>query len=185
MPVYKYTDKEIKTLMDSAVILVDTREQENGHILDHFTKRKIQHTSRKLDYGDYSLMLPACPELGVPRDTFFTDMICVERKNSLDELAGNLTSGRTQFESEMLRAKGAGAKLHLMIEGGHWADLVMGRYRSELSSNSFVATLGTYMARYGLSINFVLPGQAGTFIALVLQYHCREYLRGGLEGVAI
>ena len=42
-----------------------------------------------------------------------------------------------------------------MIENATYSDLVMGRYRSEYNAKSFVATLATYSARYGLDVNFV------------------------------
>ena len=37
-------------------------------------------------------MIRACPELGFAYDTYFTDEIVIEKKNSLSELAGNLAS---------------------------------------------------------------------------------------------
>ena len=38
---YKYTDSEIKSLIKSMVILIDTREQEAGHITSQFKKKDI------------------------------------------------------------------------------------------------------------------------------------------------
>ena len=46
LELYKYTDKEIDQLVRSIVILTDTREQKNQHILDWFDKKKIPHKTK-------------------------------------------------------------------------------------------------------------------------------------------
>ena len=174
---YHFTDTEVKKLLDSMVILVDTRENANSHITDYLSKKKIPYEVRKLDSADYSCKIPKNDELGINRDIYFTDSILVERKASLDELAGNLTKDRTRFESELLRAKGA--NIALMVENATYADLVMGRYRSEYNAKSFVATLATFSARYGLDVNFVEKELAGNWIYHRLYYAVREELLHG------
>lgn len=174
---YHFTDSEIKKLMDGLVMLVDTREQENAHILSYFDQMKISYESKKLNFGDYSIKLPQNEALGLTRDIYFDDSVVVERKGSLSELAGNLTIERTRFESELLRAKGA--NIALMIENATYADLVMGRYRSEYNAKSFVATLATYSARYGLDVNFIPKEFAGNWIYHRLYYAVREELLHG------
>ena len=99
---YSFTDKEIKELLSGLVILVDTREQRNSHILKYFDSHKIPHKKRKLDYGDYSAYLPRNEELGIQRDIFLT--AAIERKNSVDELAATIKE-RTRFENELIRAQ--------------------------------------------------------------------------------
>ena len=69
------------------VILHTTNEQKNQHILDYFDKKGIKHKAKALKTGDYSFMIEACPELGFVKDTYFTDELCIERKNSIDELS--------------------------------------------------------------------------------------------------
>lgn len=174
---YHFTDGEIKILLGSMVVLVDTREQENTHITDYLSKKKIPYEVRKLNYGDYSIKIPKNEEIGVNRDFFFDDTVIVERKASLSELAGNLTKDRTRFESELIRAKGA--NIALMVENATYSDLVMGRYRSEYNAKSFVATLATYSARYGLDVNFVEKELAGNWIYHRLYYAVREELLHG------
>lgn len=174
---YHFTDTEIKRLLGSMVVLIDTREQENTHITDYLSKKKIPYEVRKLNYGDYSIKISRNEEIGVNRDFFFDDSVVVERKGSLSELAGNLTKDRTRFESELIRAKGA--NIALMIENATYSDLVMGRYRSEYNAKSFVATLATYSARYGLDVNFVEKELAGNWIYHRLYYAVREELLHG------
>lgn len=179
---YHYTDKEKKEILNNMVILVDTREQENKHILEFFNKKKIQYKSKKLDFGDYSFMLPAMPELGITKPLMFDNEIVVERKGSLTELSGNLTEGRERFEKELIRKQDA--KFYLMIEDGSWEDIQSGCYNTKYNPNSFLATLNAYIARYGININFVTKYYAGTYIFALFNYHLREVIlnyKGDLE----
>ncbi len=43
-------------------------------------------------------MIRACPELGFAYDTYFTDEIVIEKKNSLSELASNFASASDDGE---------------------------------------------------------------------------------------
>ena len=81
---YKYTDSEINTLIKSQVILVDTREKANEHILKVFDKNNIPYKIKALERCDYSFYLPANEELNIPRDLYFDKEVALERKASLD-----------------------------------------------------------------------------------------------------
>jgi ERCC4-type nuclease len=174
---FHFTDKELKQLLASMVVLIDTREQENAHIIDYLSKKKVNFEVRKLDFGDYSCLIPKNEELCVQRPLFFTESCVIERKGSLDELAGNLTVGRTRFESELLRARDA--NMALMVENATYGDLVRGNYHSKYEPKSFVATLATFSARYGLDVNFVEKELAGNWIYHRLYYAVREELLHG------
>ena len=172
---YKYTDKEIKELLKSMVILVDTREQQWIHIKEWLDSKKIAHKVMKLDFCDYSFMIPANPELGIVRDLYFTDKIALERKNSLDEVSGNLTQGRTQFENEFIRSNGA--KVHLLIENASYEDIGAHRYKTEYNPMSFLASLHSFESRYSLSLNFIKDNKcSGQFIYFTFYYWLRNYL---------
>ena len=80
---FKYTDKEREELINSMIILIDTREQKASHITDSFDKNKIAYKKKALDYGDYSFMIPANEKLSIPRDLAFSSEVVVERKASL------------------------------------------------------------------------------------------------------
>ena len=49
---YKFSVEEIKKLTKSMIILVDSREQKNGHILDYLIKQSVPYQVTKLDDGD-------------------------------------------------------------------------------------------------------------------------------------
>lgn len=170
---YKYTDTELKILLKSLIILVDTREQTNDHIIKHFEVKKIPYISKKLDYGDYSVILPAHPELGIMRDIYFDCVI--ERKNSLEELSSNLSSERDRFESELLRAKGS--RFILMVEESQgYEKIITHKYNTQYNEKSFLATLFAFGHRYGMDINFITKQYAGFFIHQQLLYYVREFL---------
>lgn len=176
---FHYTDTELKALLSSLTVVVDTREQENTHITDYFTKHKIPFVSKKLDFGDYSAMIPENHNSGILRDTYFTDSIVVERKNGLTELANNLSNDRARFEQELIRA--TGCKLFLMVEDGNgYSNILNHKYNSEYNEKSFLATLATYTARHNLNVNFVPQSCAGHFVAHTLVYHVREFLKGNM-----
>jgi ERCC4-type nuclease len=172
---YHYTDGELKTLLQSLTVLVDTREQENSHILAYFDKQSIPRKSRKLDYGDYSFYLPASPDMGILRDLHFTDGVAIERKASLEELSGNLTHDRARFEAELIRANKA--KLFLMVEDANYADIVEHKYKTQFAPKAFIAAIKTFESRYNLNVNFIPSQLAGNFIYYTLLYHLREYLK--------
>ncbi len=177
---YHYTDKEKKEILNNMVVLVDTREQENKHILEFFNKKKVKYKNKKLDYGDYSFMLPEMPELGILKPLFFDNEIVIERKGSLTELSGNLTEGRERFEKELIRKKDS--KFYLMIEDGSWEDIQSGCYNTKYNPVSFLATLNAYIARYGIDINFVTKYYAGIFIFGLFNYHLREVILDFYDG---
>jgi ERCC4-type nuclease len=174
---YNYSDSEIKKLLKTIVVLVDTREKENQQITDYFSKKKIVWKSKALDCGDYTCMIPADNELGIPRDIVFSDDIVVERKASLEELSGNLSKERKRFENELIRAKGT--QIILMVENGTYSDLVNGNYSTGLSAKAFLAALATFSVRYNFSYNFVTKETAGNFIYWHLYYAVRERLIRG------
>ncbi|WP_368488460.1 ERCC4 domain-containing protein [Clostridium sp. BJN0013] len=94
---YKFTDKEVNELLNKIIILIDSREQANSHILEWFDKHKKSFKVQKLDYGDYSCFLPAGSFKGQQRDILFTDELVIERKFCIDELAMNLKDNKTNL----------------------------------------------------------------------------------------
>ncbi len=169
---YRYTDKEQKELLSSLTIIIDTRENEINHITDYFTRKKIPHISQKLDVGDYSCLLPANPALGIMRDVYFP--VAIERKNSLDELSGNISTERARFESELLR--GRDISLTLLIEGGSYEDIIQHNYRTQLNEKAFLASLLTFQHRHGVNVQFISSKYAGLYIYQYLYYYVRDSL---------
>ena len=165
-----YTDREINDLLKTMVIVVDSREQVNGHVTGYLEKGKVSYTTRKLDTGDYSAMIG---DMTLERD------ITVERKANLDEIAGNFTADRQRFEDEFTRAKAEGLKVFLLIENATWSDILLHNYRSKLAPKSLVASLLSWQVRFNITIIFCKPGETGQIIHGILYYAAREALKKG------
>lgn len=170
-------DAQIKMILKSITVIVDSREQENTHITDYFDRNKIAYVSRKLDYGDYSLICPAIHNSGFNEPVSFEKSIAVERKNSLEELSGNLGQGRERFEREMERAQEDMANLILMVEEGSWEKICTHQYGTDLSEKSFAASLFSFQHRYNLNVQFIPSKLAGWFIYSQMVYFLREELK--------
>ena len=94
-------------MLDSMVILVDTREQDTPRLRLRLRRMGCPWERQKLDFGDYSA------KFRLPTGDFWTlaCRVAVERKMSLDELCQCYTKGRDRFQREFERAKNTGAKL--------------------------------------------------------------------------
>ena len=129
---YKYTDKEIKKITDSIVILVDTNEQENSHITSFFDKKKIPYRNMKISYGDYSCMIPKGTIDQFTSDIYFDRDFAIERKNGIDELAGNLKQDAARLKKELAHLNMYEIKYLIYIEDLNFeTNLRTGNYRSE------------------------------------------------------
>jgi len=175
MKKYKFSVEDIKKLTKSMVILVDSREQRNGHILDYFTRQGIPYQVEKLDYGDYSFYIPA---KAAGKDIYFHRDIVIERKASLEELSGNLARNRERFEMEFLRAGNDGCKTYLMVEApGGYSDIIGHKYHTELKPAAFAASLKTWESRFGTNVQFINSQYSGYYIAATFQYFAKESLK--------
>lgn len=178
LDLYKYSDKQLNEITNSMIILVDTREHEgkNDHILQTFDKNKIKYKKRKLDYGDYSFMIPANEELDIPRDLVFSSKIVVERKASLEEISGNLTKERDRLEKELALAPETKV---MIIESASYKDLVNGNYQTKYSSKAFWASLHSFWHKYDIPIVF-MPDKnyTGVFIYGYFTYYLKNYMKG-------
>ena len=174
MKQYKFPIGEIKRMTKSMIILVDSREKKNSHILGYFDKQGISYQVGTLEYGDYSFMIPAAAD----EDIFFHRDIVIERKASLEELSGNLAQERERFEKEFLKAGNDGAKIYLMIESpGGYSDIIGHKYRTEFTPAAYMASLKTFEHRFDANIQFISPEYAGYYIISTFQYYAREILK--------
>lgn len=85
------------------MIQIDTREQNNTHILKTFDKMGIEYFDEPFDFGDYG-------------NVFSKDKVRVERKKNLIEFAGNIGKNHARFKAELEKAKEQGYKVYILIE---------------------------------------------------------------------
>lgn len=174
---YKYTVEELKKLQKDMAILVDSREQKNGHILEYFTKHHIAYQVTTLQFGDYSFYIPAsAAKDGIP--IYFHREIVIERKATLEELSGNLAQHRERFEKELLKAAADGCKVYLLIENpGGYSEIMEHNYKTDLTPAAYIASLKTFEARHGVNVQFIDKVHAGYHIVSTFQYFLRERLK--------
>lgn len=140
------------------MIICDTREKKWEHVKSYFDKQGIAYEVRKLDYGDY--MSDADPT------------ISIDRKQSLEELAGNLCTPSHRFWREVRGAYRAGIKLVVLIQdkSRHGLKDVL-TWRSDFSRISgqmlFERMFGIANA-YGVEFYFCDKKETGHVIALML-----------------
>ncbi|MEG0133098.1 MAG: ERCC4 domain-containing protein [Clostridium sp.] len=182
------TDAELKKVLKHLVILTDSAEQENSHIIEYFEKKKIAFNQFSLSEGDYSGMITCNEEtakiLGITKDLYFTNDILIERKAHIDELCGNLkntgTKERQRFEFELTRIALSGADKFLLIEDKDGEENIRTRnYRSEYEPAALYNSLKAFEARYKCPIVFNSKEISPMWIFSTIKMHVREKLKQG------
>ena len=168
-----YTANEYKRLLTHLVIVATTNEQKNDHILGYFDEKGIQYEERSLKTGDYNFKIEACPSLGYPIDTYFTDELFIERKNSLTELAGSINS--EAFHYELKRAQNVKHKFLLVEQPNGWNGIKAHDYLTKYNEKSFWATLWTFCVKYGLTPVFIEKQYMGLAIYSICEAVLKQY----------
>ena len=182
---YRYSDTQKKKLFSSIIILCDTRQQQNQHIIQYFNMNNINHKNRALPYGDYSFMIPKNPELDIPRDIMFDRHVVIQRKGSLDELCGNfmnrkladgtLKDGRDRFQKELSLAP---KDKVLLIQNCDYGDVCEGNYRSEYSRKSLIGSIHSFWWKYNIPIFFMKDKR---YTGVFIQSYFIQYLRNVIK----
>ncbi len=163
---------EIAAALRGMVILIDTREQDTPKLRQRIRQMNVPTEREALSFGDYSAKFP------LPSGGWFSlkDVVCIERKMSLDELAGCFGKERARFSREFERARTQGAKVYLLLEGGSWEDAFGGRYRSKMSPQSLTASMLAWLARYDCQIIMCKADTSGKLIHDILYREGKERL---------
>jgi ERCC4-type nuclease len=162
------TPTALQQILNPMVILVDTNEQVYHHITDVFDKQGIKWVRQNLDFCDYSFKIG---------DKSYEKEIAIERKNSLEELSGSFGDGRDRFEREFERGNKENAKMILMVENGSYSKLLGHKYNTQMSVESYKASIFTFKARYGILFEFVESSLSAMFIYNTFKYYLREKLK--------
>ena len=145
-------------------IIIDTREQQAWEFPKHTTANK------KLDTGDYSL-------------GGLEDILCIERKKSVSEIASNITEKRFEDVLERMTAY----KYTYMIFEFSLTDVLMYPQGSEIprhkwkyiriSPNFILKKLSEYMGKYNIRIIFGDSSKNAEKIAMALMRRVYEIER--------
>lgn len=168
------TPFELTSSLESMTLLVDTREQPTEKLKERIRQTGLPFERRKLEQGDYSCKctVPDGSELD------FSNRVAIERKMNLDELCLCFGKERKRFEREFERAKQAGCRIYLLVEGGSWEKVYNGKYRSLYNEKALVASIDAFRARYGMQLDFCKPETTGKLIRDILYRELKEYLQG-------
>lgn len=170
----KYTDKEINKILQSIVILIDSQEKVFSHIKMYFKSNKIKHEIYNLNFGDYSFYIPKNEKLDILEDIYFDKEIAIERKANAEEISGNFSHNRDRFKREFERSNKA---LRLMIEDTTYAKVSNHEYNTELSEDSFIASLHSFQEKYECPFFFVDKTHSGKYIYETFYYYLRNKLK--------
>ena len=163
---------EQKEVLDSLVLLYDTREQPTKNLEKRLILSGFPYERRKLSVGDYSC---ECTLLdGNKLD--FSDKFVIERKYDISELCMCFGQQRKRFEKEFERAKKNGTRIYLLVENANWENIFNGKYNSKFNSSALVASLLAWQTRYDMKILFCKSETAGKLIGQVLFREAKEYI---------
>lgn len=100
--------------MNDFVILTDTRQRKENHILKEFDKQKILHIQTKLDSADYMAL-----RYDKVKGMYLDYLILVDTKKDLLEICGNLahTSEHQRLIREVDLGHSLGAKEFIFLIG--------------------------------------------------------------------
>ena len=183
---YNFTDKEWKAIENNITILVDTREQRNEHIKEFFEKKNINFKIHKLDYGDYSIMIPKNSIEGLERDIYFDRDIVIERKASIDELASNFKEDGVRIKTEMAHINKYNIRSYLFIEDPNYDfNIRSGNYRSNYKPESLYARIKKSIEmRYNTLVRPISKSMIASEIYNTLEAFVYEKIKheGWIEG---
>ncbi len=146
-------------------ILVDTREQ--NPFLFRKSPRCAGHEIAALPYGDYAIKGDI-------------NLIVVERKQSIDEIANNLFREGERFERELERMQSS--KYRFIVVEGKWSDIFVGRRFTKMNRGVILDRICSLTIRYGVPIIFAEDRiTAGRIIHSLLLAAVKNKNRGTLN----
>jgi ERCC4-type nuclease len=173
---------EIKSILDSMEIIVDTREQATHIASSRYEAPGVPYYRQTMNYGDYTYNVVIDGEKLHRSDMRVNGLCVVERKQNLDELAACFTRGRERFEREFQRAGDYNAKVYLLVENASLDLLMAGQYRSKFRPKAFLASLMAFEVRYNITTLFCESKNSGALIREVLYRDIKERLERGEFG---
>lgn len=166
MKIQKSQQKANRREIRGMTIIADTREVNPWCFDPKFALadkgkyyNNVTVVREKLPTGDYSL-------------SGYEDKIAIERKGSLTELVGNLTSGRERFERELARSLSF-SYFYVVIESD-FSKLMTKCYRSQMDAHAAVQSVAALSQRYNVPFLFAGNRMAAEYLTWSLLY---QFLR--------
>ena len=172
----------VREALETFRIITDTREQQTPRAKERYAAFGVPYEKATLKYGDYCGNIKVNGAWLHDVSATVAPSCVIERKMSLDELAGCLGRSRERFQREFERACANNARIYLLVENGSWEGILYHRYRSRLNTNAFLASLTAWMVRYGMSVVFCRSDTSGRLIKEILYRDMKERLQRGEYG---
>ena len=178
----RLTEKQLDEALKALTVQVDTRETKNTkqikHITDWFDAKGIKYKKQKIDFGDFSAFIPKGTIKGIEQDIVFDRMIAIERKKSIDELAGNFSKkDNPRLKKEFAHLKAHGTKVFIFLEDALFdKHLRAHNYISQYEPQKLYARIKGFEAEYDTIIRPVKPEFMGSEIYHTLYYYVRNKL---------
>ena len=148
------------------VIIEDTRNkpEKNKNIREQIEKLGHKVVRSKLYTGDYALAT--------------SQKICVDTKQDLQEVCGNLTQQHERFRAECERAKEAGIQLVILVQEPSvktlidvcsWYNWRKKKNPRALSGKQLYKIMATMTERYGVAWQFCTRGTVGKTVVELLE----------------
>lgn len=157
-------------------IQVDSREKRFDHITSAFDQAGIKWFVSKLVVGDYV--------------DFRNPMLAIDRKQSLQELCGNLCQQHDRFRRELLRANDLGIRLLFLVEHSrsirtlsdvrHWKNPRLRVSPYALDGYELYRRLVTISAKYNTQFYFCDKPKTGETILRILKNPHHYITNGGI-----
>ena len=145
-------------------IQVDSREQKWAHIEAYFLQHGVKIVPNKCWVGDYT--------------RFDNQTVCIDRKQDLQELAGNLCQQHERFRAEMVRAQDVGIRLIFLIEHSvtvkslddvrNWVNPRLKTSPKAITGARMAAIMETMAQKYGVEWRFCRKADTGRIICEIL-----------------
>lgn len=144
-------------------IVYDNQEKQNYWILDKFKDLKIPIRREHMKSGDYGFTFKGIPQ-----------RIIIERKNSITELSGNLSTEnkKERFYKEFARVKSC--EKYILIENDSIDNILTHTYGTKYDQNSFIANFLLLLKRYDIKVFFVNRYNMAEMILKIFYYHYYE-----------
>lgn len=168
---------EIDGVLNSMVILVDTREHPTAEAKKRWDRFGVPYERKTIKSGDYSARF-TMPD----GEEFSLENICVvERKMSLGELCNNFCQGRARFTREFERLKISHTKVFIFVENATWENILNGKYNSKMTPKSLFSSISAWVARYNAVPIFCKAETTPKMIKELLYREAREILEEQTE----
>ena len=146
-----------------AMLICDSKEKKNEHILRYFDRHGIDYEIRKLDVGDYM---------------FEGGTISVDTKRSVDELASNMLNrnDHARFLREAKRAADSGVKLIVLLETSKYKAIPdLREWRSKYSGISGRALMdAVYKTHISYGVEFLFCPKISTGRRIIELLSCTD-----------